>query len=295
MVRRDIQRKWEKQHALLDKIYDNYKVGDEIKGAVSQFVPEWGEWSFVYTAWKVFQAAEILLSVGNVHKPAYGVMKTREEAHESLKAEQLASSGEKGSSKPRPESILRHVAGPDDVESKFENLRPLRKDESLALVEAARQYLGRKQLKAQKLKELRDGGINVPDSAIPLARDERLESVTLTLPYIDSLLSADTKYEQLAVKYRELEQAHLNMKRSYDALKRWRDQQVAQTIDAVVVSARETSNGHAQSGAANGRAEDSARSKEPAGSAPAREGEPSVNPGEARAPQSRDEKAPATR
>lgn len=318
-VRSDIQRKWTKQHGILDRLYERFSLGDEIKGAVGQFIPEWGSWNDVYGAWKVFQEAEILLNMGNLKNPLYGVMKNAEDAHESLTAyhesgqkPEAGPSRNRGSSAPAEASILRHVSGPDVQESKFEVLRPLRKDESLAIVEAARQYLGRKQLKAQKLKELRDGGINVPDNAIPLARDERLENVLLTLPYIDTLLSADTKYGQLAEKYRELEATHLNMKRSYDSLRRWRDQQMANAIDGVTlpatvdrvldrIDARAKTNGHAESGAANGGAEDPARpaangtANGSAGDPAPSSGEPEVHPGEARPPQSRDAAAPATR
>lgn len=307
-VRTHTLRKWEKQHNLLDGLYDRFKLGDEIEGAVAQFVPELGEHSFVHSSWAVFQAAEILLNVGTRRNPIYGVMKTREEAHESLKAQQLAERDGNGSTKPDQESILRHVAGPDDNKSAFELLRPLRKDESAALVESARQYLGRKQLKAQKLRELREGGINIPDGAIPLQRDERLENVLLTLPFIDSLLSADKKYEQLAERYRELETVHSNMKRSYDALKRWRDQQMANAVDGVALSStldrkldeiegrtRAKANGHAESGAANGGAEDPAGSGSDSGGPEAGPGKPEVGQGEARPAQSGDSSPAAAR
>lgn len=131
-----------------------------------------------------------------------------------------------------PDDPLKAVAGPD-APSPMADLAPLRKSEPRALIESAKQYRGRKDLKAQKLKELREGGISISDEAIPLPIDERLEVLLLVLPYVERLERHEERIAQYADRYRELEAKHNEVNRNYESLKRWRDNQVSRTIDQV--------------------------------------------------------------
>lgn len=142
---------------------------------------------------------------------------------------------------------VRAIAGPD-APSPFAVLAPLRKSESGALVAAAQQYRDRHALLATKLKELREAGINVDEKAITLARDERLETIMLVLPYIEDLTSHDTKYEQLRTNYSELERNYNAVNRELGALRRWRDEVVAARVAAgnTVESPRAQTTGSAQ-------------------------------------------------
>lgn len=82
------------------------------------------------------------------------------------------------------------IAGPDPV-SVMERLAPARKDEGLALIEAARQYQNRNQAVIDSFKALEDLGIAVDREkamkAVKLPRDERLEAVSDVLDYIAQL------------------------------------------------------------------------------------------------------------
>ena len=189
--------------------------------------------------------------------------------------------------KDNPDDPLKAVVGPD-APNPMADLAPLRKSEPRALIESAKQYRGRKDLKTQKLKELRDGGITISDEAIPLPIDERLEVLLLVLPYVERLERHEERIAQYADRYRELEAKYNETNRNYEALKRWRDNQVSRTIDQVS-SRYEGTNGHPVAGATGDRAEDRAGSTRPNGSEDARPAESPVGEGEARPAQPRSE------
>lgn len=86
------------------------------------------------------------------------------------------------------------VIGPDAPTS-FAALADLRKDESFALVTAARQYAAREHTMEASIENLlrqaADLGISIDPmrlrDSVQLDQDDRLESVSLVLPYIDQL------------------------------------------------------------------------------------------------------------
>lgn len=94
----------------------------------------------------------------------------------------------------KPDEEVRAIAGPDRP-SPFATLAPLRKDEPGALVEAARQYASRSGRIHDQIDKLmataKELGITLnPDmlaGGVQLETDERLESISLVLPYIDKL------------------------------------------------------------------------------------------------------------
>jgi len=124
---------------------------------------------------------------------------------------------------------VRAIAGPEP-ESPFAVLRSLRKDESGALVEAARQYANRAKLVDQKLGELEAAGIHIDRSAVKMDKDEVLESVALTLPYITSLESTLHNLSEQNEGLRKKMTDYDVIKRSYETLKRRFEKDVAAKV-----------------------------------------------------------------
>lgn len=81
---------------------------------------------------------------------------------------------------------VRAIAGPDRS-SPFEVLRPLRRDESHAQVEAARRYRDRMSFIEGEVRRFEDMGIKVKPGAFKFVRDVALEYIVPVLPYIESL------------------------------------------------------------------------------------------------------------
>jgi len=121
------------------------------------------------------------------------------------------------------------MVGPDRP-SPFEALRPLRKDESRALIEAARQYRGKSVFLKTKITELRAEGFVADESMFSFERDAHLETIGLVLPYVESLEAENgrvaTYVDQLRAKSRELE----DLSQRYTALKRQNDRLVAERV-----------------------------------------------------------------
>lgn len=99
----------------------------------------------------------------------------------------------------------------DDPVSAMAALHEARRDESYALVEAARQYTTRATRMDQQVEGLlaqaRELGLHVDEAALrasisPVARDERLEAVALVLPYIDGLERTIARKEEAINKLR---------------------------------------------------------------------------------------------
>jgi cell division septum initiation protein DivIVA len=90
----------------------------------------------------------------------------------------------------------RAIAGPDSV-SPFEALRPMRKDEAEALLEAARQYAHRGDALATKLGELEALGIHIDfdkmADAVSMEPDPILAAVAGLLPMVDRMLAANQR------------------------------------------------------------------------------------------------------
>lgn len=101
----------------------------------------------------------------------------------------------------RDEEVTRAIAGPEVRETLADvapvGLRALRKDESVALIEAARQYHNRNGAVHKKLDELAaladEIGITFSKEkaleSIQFDTDDRLEAISLVLPYIDGLVA----------------------------------------------------------------------------------------------------------
>jgi hypothetical protein len=95
------------------------------------------------------------------------------------------------------------IAGPDKP-NPFAVLAPMRKDESYALVAAARQYNQRDTKVNERieglLRQAKEFGLTVDETAlrasITIQRDERLDTVSLVLPYIDLIESQLANYQE---------------------------------------------------------------------------------------------------
>lgn len=117
------------------------------------------------------------------------------------------------------------ISGPD-APSPFDVLRPYRRivSEPYALVEAARQYRDRGSKIDSRinalLEEAADLGLKVDEDAlraaiVPVAHDERLETIVLALPYIEQLEAATARLlgqvEGLKEQVAELNKARLEI------------------------------------------------------------------------------------
>lgn len=98
----------------------------------------------------------------------------------------------------RQVEAIREVVDFDEPESPFAEIRPLRKDEPYALVQAARQYEGTKDFIDEEVKRFAEHGIKFDPSVIGLPRDERLEAIVLVLPVIDRFEREADKYGKIA-------------------------------------------------------------------------------------------------
>jgi hypothetical protein len=103
-----------------------------------------------------------------------------------------------------PTEETRAIAGPE-ASSPFEVLRSERKDESAALIEAARQYVGRRDVIRRAFQEMEKQGITVDwshvDQVVSVETDDRLETVADLLPYVTQL---EKRIERLTTDNTEL-------------------------------------------------------------------------------------------
>lgn len=123
------------------------------------------------------------------------------------------------------------------------SLRSTRKDESAALVEAARQYSTRTSTVLDMLDGLeaqaKELGITFDKEAtakmFSFDRDERLETVLLTLPYVDTLLQENrrlvTQNGELLAKLEQFDR----IKRDYEALQRANERRIAASVGQTAV------------------------------------------------------------
>lgn len=130
------------------------------------------------------------------------------------------------------------ISGPD-APSPLASLAEARRDESYAIVEAARQYLGRSDRMETQIHALlgqaRELGLTVDEAALrssisPDKPDERLEAITLALPYIDRLERRISRAEETITKLRAqlTEQDRLN--REVISLRRQNSQLIARQV-----------------------------------------------------------------
>lgn len=145
-----------------------------------------------------YQAKEMLdkWQKDRLMKPWTG--KPRRNPPKAIKASAAITNGETTGSRAFGEAMalsqkedepVKAIAGPD-APLPLAALAPLRRDESYALVTAARQYAGRRKAIHDKIRELKDQGISLKmdvEDAFDFTTDERLESVSLILPYLDQV------------------------------------------------------------------------------------------------------------
>lgn len=114
------------------------------------------------------------------------------------------------------------IAGPDK-NSPFDVLASLRKNEPKALVEAARQYAGRRQLINQKLDELEKAGITVNREeffrSAQLETVEHLDIISLVLPYIDQLETQVQNKDRIIATTREDLRGMAQLRTEYNNLR----------------------------------------------------------------------------
>lgn len=201
----NVERRFKTEHRILDKLAKIMpKVGEEYPGMAYPQVAE-----------RIGEPVHAMLQAKRSFEQA-GILRTRLEypkgqsgrvsvwmmtlplpiAHEELTKEhdrQLVRPSMKEqrqrdrSSLVAPSALTRLIVG-DEGESPFEELRRLKKDEPLALIASAREYRGRLDLVAQRVKEMRDQGIEVAEEAFRLPRDPVLETISLVVPAFDKIV-----------------------------------------------------------------------------------------------------------
>lgn len=120
-------------------------------------------------------------------------------------------------------------AGPEAT-SPFAALRSIRKDESKALVEAARQYADKGTFLEKKIAELRAEGFEVAEGALSLKRDERLEAVALAVPYVDALERENTRLLAMANNGREATKRYEDLSLRYTRLQQTNERLLAERV-----------------------------------------------------------------
>lgn len=236
----NVRRRFSTEHKILDKLAKIMKVGEDYPGMAYPAVAE-----------KLGVPTHSMLSAKRSFENA-GILRTRIEypkgqsgrvavwtmllplqiAHEELTKEherQLVRPSQKEERERErrhlvaPFEITRAIAG-EEPESPFESLRRLRKDEPMALVEEARQYRGRLDLVAQRVKEMREQGIEVVEEAFRLPRDPVLEAISLVVPAFDRLVRERDRLQEQADRFAgrlgETQAERDRWKREYDGAHR---------------------------------------------------------------------------
>lgn len=268
-INKQIQRRWDSEDRLLNKMYDAFPVGEKqewlsIKKAVDMFKePEGSIASALITfedlgilhrdlAWPDFQKQKVdwTLTV-----PKHEAERLIEAWHERVRMSPVylrypthtprsrSSKKEEPNEEPQIEGMaiatkpasegqeLVAVAGPE-AESPFAALRVLRKDESRAIVGAARQYADKGSFLDKKIEELRAEGFEVSPGALSIKRDERLEHVALALPYISSLEQTNERLLGQNNGARETTRAYEDLRIRFERLKRENERLVADRVNA---------------------------------------------------------------
>lgn len=135
---------------------------------------------------------------------------------------------------------LRASTGPE-AESPFSALRPLKYNESHGLVEAAKQYRERVAFVDAEIERFREKGIRIDRSAFKVARDARLEVISLTLPYVESL---EKQVENLTSKVNrvgDVAELRRQLEETQGALRRCQERRKAE-VSAEVLAAQERAN-----------------------------------------------------
>lgn len=237
----NVKRRFDTEHRILDKLYGIMKVGEDREGmAYPSVAQEIGEQVHAMLAAKrSFEDAGILRTRIEYPKGQSGRMSVwtlqlpQPIAHEELDKEHerqlVRPSTKEQRAKERqaltvPSSITRWIAGEDTGETAWDQIRSLKRDEPLALVESARQYRGRLDLVAQRVQEMRDQGIEVVEEAFRLPRDPVLESIALVVPAFDKVVrERDRLQEQSdrwATRIGEVQAERDHWKREFEGAQR---------------------------------------------------------------------------
>lgn len=242
----NVKRRFEIEHRILDKLAKIMPLGVEQVGMSYPTVAEQiGEpVHAVLRAKQTMEDAGILSTRIDYPKGRSGrvgvwtMMVPLAEAHRAMDQEhkhQLERPSDKvvrqGNRGATGESILRYISGDDSELQPFEAIRGLRRDDAMALIEAARQYRNRVDFAAEKKRELEEQGIAVSPEAFAIQRDERLETISLVMSAIDSLVRERDKAEERAAHWSErvtdLIAERDEYKRKYEGAKRELERQVA--------------------------------------------------------------------
>lgn len=127
----------------------------------------------------------------------------------------------------------RAIAGPEPDKT-FAALASLRKDEPMALIEAARQYASRQSAVEKEYQSLVTMGLRVDKDmflkSIELPKDEFLEAISLVLPLVTSLQNQNDYLLNQLNTARDKIKDYAEVKHSYERLqKRW-NERVAEKV-----------------------------------------------------------------
>lgn len=226
----------ENQRRILTKLYDHLQIGTPTETSVKALAAATGEThSRVDDAKRVFQAAGVLevaldYSGGQGITATWSLLTNKEEALARLAEHQEQALA---APKPKPERTVAVVG--DDAPSPFESLRPLRRSESAAMVEAARQYREQRNTRSEKLREMREAGLRIDSSlinkAIPVVHDARFDHILLVEPYIAQLEAENERgYRNALNRIEELRTQVETLNREIKPLRTFRDQRLAQEV-----------------------------------------------------------------
>lgn len=249
-VSANIQRRFDMEHRILSKLAKRMPVGvDQVGMAYPQVAADIDEpVHAVLAAKKTMEDAGILKTRIEYPKGKSGrvgvwtLAMDEALAHEEMTKEHQRQLARPSSATLRKrqkateqgESILRYVSGEDNELKPFEPIRALRKDEALALVEAARQYRSRADVVESKVKELEAAGVEVAPEAFALRRDERLEHIALVVPAVDELVRERDRFEEQASRWAgrisEVQKERDEFKRLYEGAKRALDERIRKDV-----------------------------------------------------------------
>jgi hypothetical protein len=126
-------------------------------------------------------------------------------------------------------------AGPE-APNPFTALRAMRKDESKAVIEAARQYANKGAFLEKKIAELREEGFEVAEGALSIKRDDRLEAVALAVPYVEALERENERLLNQASSGRTAIRELEDLRNNYARLKRSHENLIAQRASGATVA-----------------------------------------------------------
>lgn len=119
---------------------------------------------------------------------------------------------------PKAKAVPIIEAPPEEVTKLRQELRKVRKSEEEALIEAARQYVGREAFITEELERFEAMGITIDASAIHFEKDEKLETAAILVAYIDRLKGAIERQNALLEATHDSRGLELKLKEKQAAL-----------------------------------------------------------------------------